>query len=183
MDRDAFRQLYERHASHVYGRCRFLLKEEEAARDAVQEVFLRALDHGDEFRHESQPSTWLVRIATNHCLNVLRMQQNKTRRGVAEGLIEVAGPQALWSADRAERRTVVRELLERIGGEPAQVAVHYFIDEMTQEEIGAAIGRSLPTVRKRLREFLAAAERHLELGAQDHPRSDAVLGDTVAGGG
>jgi RNA polymerase sigma-70 factor (ECF subfamily) len=163
MDRDTLRQLYERYGSHVYGRCRFLLKDEEAARDAVQEVFLKALDHGDGFRNEAQPSTWLVRIATNHCLNVIRMNRNKTRQAVSDGKIEIAGPRPLWSADRAERRETVRQLLDRVSGESAQVAVHYFVDEMTQEEIGAALGRSLPTVRKRLREFLAAAARELDL--------------------
>jgi len=85
MDRDAFRRLYERYSGHVYGRCRFLLKDEDAARDAVQDVFLKAMDHGSGFRNEAQPSTWLLRIATNHCLNILRMNQNKTRQAVAEG--------------------------------------------------------------------------------------------------
>ncbi len=157
MDRQNLRQLYERYAGHVHGRCRYLLKDEEAARDAVQEVFLKALDHGDAFRNEAQPSTWLIRIATNYCLNVLRAQANKTRQAVREGRLEVAGPQALWSTDRAERRQLVRELLEQVDQETAAVAVHYFVDEMTQEEIGEIVGRSLPTVRKRLREFIDAA--------------------------
>jgi RNA polymerase sigma factor (sigma-70 family) len=157
MDRDALRLLYERYSAHVYGRCRFLLKDEDAARDAVQDVFLKAMDHGSGFRNEAQPSTWLIRIATNHCLNVLRMSHNKTRQAVADGKIEIAGPQALWGEDRAERRELVRQLLSRVDDECAAVAIHYFVDEMTQEEIGAAVGRSLPTVRKRLREFLEAA--------------------------
>jgi RNA polymerase sigma-70 factor (ECF subfamily) len=145
----------------VYGRCRYLLKDEDDARDAVQEVFLKAMDHGAGFRKESQPSTWLIRIATNYCLNVIRMQRNKTRQSVADGSLPIAGPQSLWSADRAERRQIVRQLLERVNGECAEVAVHYFVDEMTQEEIGEALGRSLPTIRKRLREFLEAAGQEL----------------------
>lgn len=157
MDRDALRSLYERHAGHVYGRCRYLLKDEDAARDATQDVFLKALEHGEAFRGDAQASTWLIRIATNHCLNVIRLNRNKTRQAVAEGRVEVPGPQALWSADRAERRELVRQLLERVDAEAAAVAVHYFVDEMTQEEIGQAVGRSLPTVRKRLREFVEAA--------------------------
>jgi RNA polymerase sigma-70 factor (ECF subfamily) len=162
MDRETLRQLYERYGSHVYGRCRFLLKDEDAARDAMQDVFMKVMDHGDRFRHEAQPSTWLIRIATNHCLNVLRMNQNKTRQAVAEGSIEIAGPQALWGTDRAERRQMVRQVLDRVGGEAAEVGVLYFVDEMTQEEIGQTIGRSLPTVRKRLQEFLDAAGVALE---------------------
>jgi RNA polymerase sigma-70 factor (ECF subfamily) len=163
MDRDTLRQLYERYGGHVYGRCRFLLRDEDAARDAVQEVFLKAIDHGAAFRQEAQPATWLIRIATNHCLNVIRMQRNRTRQAVAEGLLVVPSPQTLWSADRAERRETVRQLLTRVDAECAAVAVHYFVDEMTQEEIGAAVGRSLPTVRKRLREFIAAAGAVLDI--------------------
>ena len=161
MDRETFRQLYERYGSHVYGRCRFLLKDEEQARDAVQEVFLKAMDHEAGFRNEAQPSTWLIRIATNYCLNIIRMNRNKTRQAVADGSLPIAGTQMLWSADRAERRQMVRQVLERVDGECARVAIHYFVDEMTQDEIGQLIGRSLPTVRKRLREFLAAASQHL----------------------
>ena len=40
----------------------------------------------------------------------------------------------------------------------------YFVDELTQAEIAAETGRSLPTVRKRLREFLAAARGALAGG-------------------
>jgi RNA polymerase sigma factor (sigma-70 family) len=161
MDRETLRQLYERYGPHVYGRCRFLLKDEEQARDAVQEVFLKAMDHGSGFRNEAQPSTWLIRIATNYCLNLIRMNRNKTRQSVADGSLPIAGPQVLWSSDRAERRQMVRQLLERVDGECARVAIHYFVDEMTQDEIGQLIGRSLPTVRKRLREFLEAASNEL----------------------
>jgi DNA-directed RNA polymerase specialized sigma24 family protein len=41
--------------------------------------------------------------------------------------------------------------------EAQEIAVMYFVDELTQAEIAEVAGRSLPTVRKRLREFLAAA--------------------------
>lgn len=158
MERETLRELYERYGHHVLARCRYLLRDEEAARDAMQDVFLRALENGAAFRGEAQPTTWLVRIATNHCLNLVRNQRNATRRAVAEGRVEIPGPGELWSVDRAERRELVRDLLQHIQGEAAEVAVLYFVDELTQEEIGAAVGRSLPTVRKRLREFTDAAE-------------------------
>jgi DNA-directed RNA polymerase specialized sigma24 family protein len=48
-------------------------------------------------------------------------------------------------------------LLGAAPAEAQEIAVLYFVDELTQAEIAAETGRSLPTVRKRLREFLAAA--------------------------
>lgn len=157
MDRRTLHTLYERYGAHVHGRCRYILKDEDAARDATQDVFLKVAEHGTDFRAESQWSTWLIRIATNHCLNVVRMRRNKTRVAVAEGRIEVPGPQSLFTADRTERRALVRQILETVDGECAEIAVLYFVDELTQEEIGQAVGRSLPTIRKRLREFAEAA--------------------------
>src|SRR5437868_4259190 len=43
-------ELYEKHAAAVYGRCRYLLRDAEAAKDALQEVFARALKALREFR-------------------------------------------------------------------------------------------------------------------------------------
>ena len=41
------------------------------------------------------------------------------------------------------------------------MSIHYYVDEMTQEEIGELLDRSLPTVRKRLEKFRRIAEREL----------------------
>ena len=68
-------ELYRRHAPGVFGRCRYLLQETEAARDATQEVFARALRALPEFQGAASPTTWLLRIATHHCLNVLRARR------------------------------------------------------------------------------------------------------------
>ena len=61
------------------------------------------------------------------------------------------------SFEPPDRRELVRALLSSAPDEAQEVAVLYFVDELSQAEIGEALGRSLPTVRKRLREFLACA--------------------------
>jgi len=55
-----------------------LLRDEQAALDAMQEVFIRALRAGSEFRSDASPMTWLYRITTNYCLNAIR---DNARRG------------------------------------------------------------------------------------------------------
>ena len=59
----------------MYGRCQYLLGDRTKAEDAMQDVFAKALGHWHEFRNEASPLTWLVRIATHHCLNVLRAER------------------------------------------------------------------------------------------------------------
>jgi RNA polymerase sigma-70 factor (ECF subfamily) len=134
-----------------------LLRDSEEARDAMQEVFARALVGADGFRGAASPLTWMITIATRHCLNVLRARRAGWRQAVEDGRAPSAAPQELWSAERAERREFVRALLAGLDDETAACALHYWVDEMTQDEIAEALGRSLPTVRKRLRAFEEAA--------------------------
>jgi len=76
-------ELYEKHGPAVYARCRYLLRDDEAAKDALQEVFARALRALNEFRAAASPTTWILRIATHHCLNELRSRRAAWREQLA----------------------------------------------------------------------------------------------------
>src|SRR5687768_7114070 len=73
--REEIAALYGRYGAQVGKRCRYLLRDPEAARDATQEVFVKVMKNLDEFRRDSSPLTWIIRIATNHCLNVIAAQR------------------------------------------------------------------------------------------------------------
>ena len=158
--RAALRELYSAYGGSVYGRCQYLLRDRVKAEDAMQDVFAKALQHWSEFRNESSPLTWLIRIATHHCLNVQRAERapwhqrfarHERARGEGHG-----GPQLL------EDRDAVRALLGRLDLETQRAAIHYFVDEMTLDEVAKALGRSVPTVRKRLESVSAMADRSLK---------------------
>lgn len=155
--RAALRELYETYGGSVYGRCQYLLRDRAKAEDAMQDVFAKAIVHWTEFRNESSPLTWLIRIATHHCLNVQRAERApwhqrfaRQERARSEGH---GGPQLL------EDRDTVRKLLGKLDLETQQAAIHYFVDEMTLDEVARLLGRSVPTVRKRLESVSAIAER------------------------
>jgi RNA polymerase sigma-70 factor (ECF subfamily) len=157
--RAALRELYTKYGGSVYSRCQYILRDSTKAEDAMQDVFAKALTHWDDFRSEASPLTWLTRIATHHCLNVLRaerapwhkrFQREALARGEAHG-----GPQLF------EDRDAARKLLAGLDVETQQAAIHYFVDEMTLDEVAVAIGRSVPTVRKRLAAVAELAGRAL----------------------
>lgn len=150
-------ELYEKHAAAVYGRCRYLLRDDADARDALQDVFVKVLRSLAEFRAAASPATWILRIATHHCLNLLRARKAQwvdQLRTLNQGRSEQTEP--------PDRRELVRVLLAAAPREAQEVAVLYYVDEMTQAEIAQELSRSLPTVRKRLREFLACARAALK---------------------
>lgn len=72
---DAFATLVEAHQDRLLRLCERLLGDVEEARDAAQEVFLRAFRKAAEFQPQGQVFTWLYRIATNYCLNKLRRRR------------------------------------------------------------------------------------------------------------
>ena len=74
-DTDAFTRLVECHQDRLLRLCDRLLGDPEEARDAVQEVFLKAYRKAAEVRPQGQVYTWLYRIAVNHCLNQLRRRK------------------------------------------------------------------------------------------------------------
>jgi RNA polymerase sigma-70 factor, ECF subfamily len=160
--REPLRELYEKYGASVYGRCSYLLRDRSKAEDAMQDVFAKALEHYQGFRSESSPLTWLMKIATHHCLNVMRSERAGWReRFASEKRHHAAEAEGAGGPQVFEMRQEVRKLLGRFDLETQLAAVHYHVDEMTLEEVAAALGRSVPTVRKRLEEFAAACGKEL----------------------
>lgn len=74
-DVESFGVLMQRHEKRLHQLCTRLLGDSEAARDAVQEVFIKAFRNAAAFKPQGKVSTWLYRIAVNHCFNRLRRQR------------------------------------------------------------------------------------------------------------
>jgi RNA polymerase sigma-70 factor (ECF subfamily) len=143
-------ELYRRYAPLVFRRARRLLADEQAARDATQEVFMRMLDAFPSPGGTPPPVAWLYRVTTNHCLNVLR---DGKRRQALIGLAGQAAPRS------AEVEVPVSLLLRGVPADVHEVAIYYYIDEMSQAEIAEVLGVSQRTVSTRLSAFKGALER------------------------
>jgi RNA polymerase sigma-70 factor (ECF subfamily) len=69
-----FEVLMRRHNQRLYRTIRSLLKEEAEIEDAMQQAYIQAFTHLDQFEGSSQFSTWLTRIALNEALQRLRQR-------------------------------------------------------------------------------------------------------------
>jgi RNA polymerase sigma-70 factor, ECF subfamily len=74
-----FKQLVESHQEKVRNTCFRFLKNREDAEDVAQDVFIQVHDSLDDFRSDSELSTWIYRIAVNKSLDFLRKQKRKKR--------------------------------------------------------------------------------------------------------
>jgi RNA polymerase sigma-70 factor (ECF subfamily) len=142
---------YGKYGGAVYGRCRFLLRDATLAEDALQDVFAKALSVKGGLSGVESPLTWLMKVATHHCLNLLRAKAAAWREQVVE--LERAKGEAHGGQKQLEDRDLVRRALAEHDVETQAAVVHYFLDEMTLVEVAALLERSVPTVRKRLEAF------------------------------
>lgn len=76
----AFDAIVRAHQDRVYAFCARMLSDREEALDVSQDVFLSAWRNLAAFRGESALSTWLLRIATNRCLNRIRQRKSAASR-------------------------------------------------------------------------------------------------------
>ena len=122
-------RVYRAHAPVVFRRARRILGSAAEAEDIVSELFEALATDATSLVHASSPAGWFYTSTTNRCLNRIRHGQNRLRllRGHAQ-----EPPKAEPSA---EDTALLRELLARLPEELARVAVHYYADEMTHEEI------------------------------------------------
>ncbi len=69
---DAFESLVNRLEPRVFALSMRLLRQRQDAEDATQQTFLKVMENLDGFREEASVATWVLRIATNHALTMLR---------------------------------------------------------------------------------------------------------------
>ncbi|MBP9113542.1 MAG: sigma-70 family RNA polymerase sigma factor [Polyangiaceae bacterium] len=145
--------IYRTLAPMMYRRAFSILRTESEARDLVQEIFLGLLEREEEFRGQSSLTTWLYSVTTHACLNRLRDSRNRARL-LKENIDSKEGSET----DRGPARSEVRQTLERLPEDLCAVAIHYFLDEMTHEEIAEVLGCS----RRHVGNLLVRLEAHVQ---------------------
>jgi RNA polymerase sigma factor (sigma-70 family) len=134
----------------VLRRCRRLLRNEDEALDACQDVFVRVLEWQQRLDLTS-PSSLLYRIATNVCLNRIRDRRHHPV-AVDEPLLA-----AIAAADEPGAGSDARLLLDWLFGRHPEstrtMAVLHFVDGLTFEQVARHTGLSVSGVRRRLRKL------------------------------
>ena len=174
-DLPAFNTLVERYQRSVFGLCLRMLSSPAAAEDATQETFLSAWRGLGRYRGGSFQG-WILRIAGNRCRDELRKRKRRPTDSL-DALIEWQG-EAVTPADGdpsperaalgSETIRAIQRGLETLPADQRMAVVLCDVQELSYEEIAAAMGTSVGTVksrisrgRARLRDYLI---EHRELG-------------------
>lgn len=124
------------------------------AEEVLHEVFERVIRRAHTFRGESHPVTWLYRLTTHHCLN--RLRDERRRRELFDGVGAPAWSPVV-SEPTAEARVFLAQLWRDVDDELCQIGVYYFVDGMSQAQIGELMSVSGRTISTRLAELVDRA--------------------------
>ncbi len=172
-DKQAFARLVDLHKRVVYGLCVRLLRDAEESRDAAQEAFARAYAAIEGYDPALPFAPWVLRIARNHCLDVLRRRSPESQQVALdadpdEGAPrELADPVAPRGDEVIERRELAGALERAVSALPTNYreVVHLFhVEHLSYKEIAATMDVPIGTVmtwlhraRAKLKDALVAA--------------------------
>jgi RNA polymerase sigma-70 factor, ECF subfamily len=159
-DQNAFAELVNRYERKIYRLAKNITRNDEDAEDVLQDAFLKAYTHLDNFKGDSKFYTWLVRIAVNEAL--MRLRKRKTDRSVPLdepvelGEETVQREIAVWEDNpeqqysQEEWRRILDEAVDSLKPDFRTVFVLRDIEELSTEETAETLGISVPAVKSRL---------------------------------
>lgn len=143
----AFEELARRYETLVYRVALRMLGNPAEAEDAAQEVLIQLWMSLSAFRGESSLSTWLYRVTTNHCLNVLR--KRRPTEQVDEDVEAVAAAPHHALVAKARFRTLT-EAIARLTPEQRVPLVLRELEGLSYDEIADVLETTLAAVKGRL---------------------------------
>jgi len=172
-DKRAFEGLVDLHKRAVFGLCVRLLRDQEESRDAAQETFVRAYAAIATFDVAQPFAPWLLRIARNHCLDLLRRRVPAAAQlqldaepedgEPARELRDAGAPAADALLEQAQTRTVLEAAVAGLPPNYREVVHLFHVEQLSYKEIASTLDVPIGTVmtwlhraRGKLRESLTA---------------------------
>ncbi len=160
-DSDAFADLVRAYEARVRGLCLSLLSDPIEAEDAAQEAFVKAFTFLSRYKRDFSFPAWLCRIASNHCLDLLR-KRTRHKTDSLDALVEQKGeqihslamgdPLSSEGGDETIAKTKwAKQVLTSLSPDHRQILVLRELEGFSYDEISVILECSLDAVKGRLR--------------------------------
>jgi RNA polymerase sigma-70 factor (ECF subfamily) len=174
-DEQAFNEIVRLYGDKVFSLVYRMIGSRAEAEDIAQEVFVTVFKTVDGFRGESKFSTWLLRIAANHCKNRMKYLSRRPTSGAGlEGVGEdaladrgtspvqsrIEAPDVLMEA--AEMEALTQAAIAALDEDQRLLIVLRDVEELSYQEIGEITGLAEGTIKSRLHRARMAIKEHLD---------------------
>jgi RNA polymerase sigma-70 factor, ECF subfamily len=182
-DEFAIRTLIQRHNQRLYRIARGILRDDAEAEDAMQEGYLKAFSHLDDFEGNAAIGTWLCRIVINEALSRLRQRRPTVEWNSMEdaGMLSAeiirfsteTRPDPERAAAQRQIRGLLEQAIDRLPDNFRIVLIARVVEEMSVQETATMLGIRPETVKTRLHRARLALRRTIE--AQIGPAATEVF--------
>ncbi len=164
-DRRAFAQLYQMSSAKLYGVIVRILNREEWAQDCLQEVFIKVWHNAKDYRpYIASPMTWMMTIARNQALDLLRKRRREVLQDNPGSLPEErdSDPPPLEKLQQTDEGRRLNTCLEQLQEQQRQIIALAYFKGLTHEELARQTDTPLGTVKTWIRRGLEQLKRCLE---------------------
>src|SRR5712675_3639069 len=149
-DKMALQTLYGRHNVRVFRFVLRFLNDEATAEDMVSEVFLDVWRQAERFERRSQVSTWLLAIARNKALSVLRRRSTEELDEEVAEFIEDPSDDPEVTMQKKQQTSLLQECLTQLSPAHREIIDLVYYHSKTIEEVVEIIGVPVNTVKTRM---------------------------------
>lgn len=153
MTTSEFTALVQKHQGLVYTVCRQLCGDDHIAQDLAQETFLSAWKSIDRCPPGAEPQ-WLARIAANKAKDYLKSGWHRKVNAPGDEILALSGAPPEGEPERFVSDKIgteeLKELILALREPYRQVCILFFLQELSQPEIAARLGRPLRTVSSQI---------------------------------
>jgi RNA polymerase sigma-70 factor, ECF subfamily len=157
-ERRAFESLVRRHERRVFRVTLAVLGNIEDAEEAMQDAFVKAFRHLEQFRKESRFSTWLTRIAVNQAIEKRNTRKKYVSLAEVENAADQLSPRRFepWNADpeqlygKREVHRIVEDAIQSLPEIYREAFVLRDVEGLSAEEAAEALGITVPALKSRL---------------------------------
>ncbi len=163
---ETFESIVEEYQGRVFRLACSILRDEAAAEDAAQEVFIKVWKSLPKFRGQSSLGTWIYAISRNTCLTRLKRERIRDTLPLEEAKIASLQSQENHADDGRD----IRALVERLPEKYRQVLVMFYFEERSYEQVAEALALPMGTVKT----YLHRAKKELAslLGANAQAKQE-----------
>ena len=155
--------LLQRYTLMLLGVCMKYLKNEEDAKDSVQQIFLKVIIEVEKYKVEYFKS-WLYMVAKNHCLMRLRETQGKIPAELHDDIKAAADePNLHTMVANEELFGLMQEALSELNKEQQQCITLFYLEKRTYQDIAQQTGFSLMQVKS----YIQNGKRNLKTQLED----------------
>ena len=156
-DKCALEKLYKLTSAPVYSFALSILRNEEDAKDVLQDCFVILYKEATRYRPKSNPMAWILTVTKNLCLMKLRHRKKDGDTPLEDLAFTLAAPEGA----SAEDKILIESALNSLSNEDRQIVILHAVAGLKHREIAKLLDLALPTVLSKYNRALKKLQKLL----------------------